>query len=312
MQWIIGIDGGGTKTVGWAADVNGTVLCQIEKGPGNYHVIGVTAFTALIAALVDELAVSCKRSTADLLVISLGLAGADRENDREIIGNALSALTLPCHYLINSDAKIALIAGLKQAEGIVLIAGTGSIAYGINEQGTVIRSGGWGHLASDEGSGYDIGRQALVRSIRAAEGRDTATVLLDKIMEYLKVTSWEQVIGYINNKAITKADVAALAPLVTAAADQGDQVAGEILRQAGQDLAGLVASVIDRGFSPEKPVQVCVYGGIASNVLSVRQQLAAVLGNKVEIIIGTDQPAAGAVRLGLAWVQDNRNFPGER
>ncbi|MBP2637530.1 MAG: N-acetylglucosamine kinase [Firmicutes bacterium] len=306
MKWIIGIDGGGTKTMGWAADIKGKVLDQVEKGPGNYHVTGVAEFTTVIAGIIDELAISCGWPKEDLMVVSLGLAGADRENDRKIIGSALAELKLPCHYLINSDAKIALAAGLKKAEGIVLIAGTGSIAYGITEQGNVIRAGGWGQLASDEGSGYDIGRQALVRGIKAVEGRDKATVLLDKIMEYLKLTSWEELIGYINNRTTTKTDIAALAQVVTDAAAQHDQVACEILQQSGEELAGLVKAVISRGFSEEKTVQVCVYGGIVSNVPLVRNHLAAALGEKAELIIGQDQPVAGAIRLGLTWLEDNR------
>lgn len=310
MQWIIGIDGGGTKTVGWAADIKGKVLGQVEKGPGNYHVTGVAEFSAVIAGIIDELAVNTGRQKEDLLVVSLGLAGADRGNDRKIIGSALAELGLSCHYLINSDAKIALVAGLKKAEGIVLIAGTGSIAYGINEQGAVIRAGGWGQLASDEGSGYDIGRQALVRGIKAAEGRGKATVLLDKIIKYLKLTSWEELIGYINNKAITKADVAALSQVVTDAAAQRDLVAYEILQQAGEELAGLVKSVISRGFSNEKPVQVCVYGGIVSHVPLVCKHLAASLAEQAEVVIGQDQPVTGAVRLGLAWLADNRKEAG--
>ena len=306
MQWIIGIDGGGTKTVGWAADIKGKVLGQVEKGPGNYHVTGVAEFTAVIAGIIDDLVVSCGRQKENLLVVSLGLAGADRENDRKLIGSALAELGLSCHYLINSDAKIALAAGLKKAEGIVLIAGTGSIAYGINKQGAVIRAGGWGQLASDEGSGYDIGRQALVRGIKAVEGRDKATILLDKIMEYLKLASWEELIGYINNRTTTKADIAALAQVVTDAAAQHDQVACEILQQAGEELAGLVKSVISRGFSEEKPVQACVYGGIVSNVPLVCNHLSAALGEQAEVIVGEDQPVAGAVRLGLAWIEENR------
>lgn len=310
MQWMIGIDGGGTKTVGWAADIKGKVLGQVEKGPSNYHVTGVAEFSTVIARIIDDLATSCGRQKEDLIVVSLGLAGADRENDRKIIGSVLAELGHSCHYLINSDAKIALAAGLKKAEGIVLIAGTGSIAYGINKQGVAIRSGGWGQLASDEGSGYDIGRQALVRGIKAAEGRDKVTVLLDKIIEYLKLTSWEELIGYINNRTTTKTDIAAVAQVVTAAAAQHDQVACEILQQAGEDLAGLVKAVISRGFSEEKKVQVCVYGGIVSNVPLVRKHLAAALGEQAEVIIGEDQPVAGAVRLGLAWLKDNWKEPG--
>ncbi len=156
MQWLIGIDGGGTKTVGCAADVTGKILGRVEKGPGNYHTAGLDNLKRTIAGIVDDLAANCCLRKDGLKVVSLGLAGADRIKDKEIVVGELAKLGLSCHYLVNSDAKAALVAGLGKAEGIVLIAGTGSIAYGINGQGNVVRAGGWGHLASDEGSGYAI------------------------------------------------------------------------------------------------------------------------------------------------------------
>lgn len=304
MKWIIGIDGGGTKTVGCAADVTGKILGQVEKGPSNYHITGVAKFTAVIAGIIDELAVNCNLKKANLLVVSLGLAGADRVRDREIVLEALADLGLPCCYLVNSDAKIALVAGLGKAEGIVLIAGTGSIAYGINGQGDVIRAGGWGHLASDEGSGYAIGRQAVARGIRAAEGRDKATVLMDMIMEYAGLKSWNDMIGYINNQTTSKSDIAAFAQVVGDAAKQGDQVAIEIVKQAGDALASLVESVITRGFGLGEAVQVCLYGGIVTNILMVRERLEEALANRANIVACKTKPVEGAVRLGLEWVQN--------
>lgn len=303
MRWVIGIDGGGTKTVGWAADLAGKILGRVEKGASNYHTTGLIQFKTVIAAIIEELAVSCNVQKNDLQVVSLGLAGADRLSDQQIVMAALTELDLPCSYLVNSDARIAMVAGLGKAEGIILIAGTGSIAYGINQQGDVIRAGGWGHLASDEGSGYAIGRQALVRGIRAAEGRDKATVLMGMIMETLRLNSWEEMIGYINNSAMSKAKIAALAHVVVAAAEQGDKVAYEILIQAGSELAALVKSVITRGFSQQARVQVCIFGGIVCNIALIRKQVAALLADKAIIVSSPNEPVSGAVRLALEWIQ---------
>lgn len=299
MQWVAGIDGGGSKTVGWAADLTGRILGQAEKGPSNYHTVGLAQCKAVIAAIIEELTAGCKLDKQQLQVVSLGLAGADRRHDQQVIREALAGLQLPCRYLISSDAKIALAAGLGKTEGIVLIAGTGSIAYGINRQGTVIRAGGWGQLASDEGSGYDIGRQALVRAIRAAEGRDKATALLPGIMAALAVSGWDELIGQINAAAMSKTEVAALAPAVAAAADQGDEVACEILRQAGQELALLVQSVLARGFGGQRPVPVCAFGSIISNIPLLRQQLIARLPDQAALVCSQQPPVAGAVKLAL-------------
>jgi len=307
MHWLIGIDGGGTKTVGYAADLTGKILGRVEKGPGNYHTAGLVNFKAVIGCIVDELAVNCSLSKHDLKVISLGLAGADGIRDKDIIANTLAELGLSCYYLVNGDAKVALVAGLGKAEGIALIAGTGSVAYGINKQGHVTRAGGWGHLASDEGSGYWIGRQALVRGIKAAEQREKDTVLVPMIMEYLGLQNWDEMNGYINNRATSKADIASLAIVVATAAKDGDMVAAEIISQAGDELAGLVKSVIARGFSPGERVSVCMYGSIAQNIPLIRQRLDVVLAGSAEIVPAVKEPAAGAVYIGLEWVRDN-NF----
>lgn len=299
MQWVIGIDGGGSKTTGCAADLNGKVLGQVEKGSGNYHTTGLAKFKAVIEGIIEDLSISCDLRKADLQIVSLGLAGADRTEDKQIIMETLTQLDLKCQYLVNSDAKIAMVAGLGKAEGIILIAGTGSIAYGINQQGVVIRAGGWGHVASDEGSGYAIGRQALERAIRAAEERDKATILLEKIMEYLGLRSWNDMISYINNPTLSKADVASLSHLVAAAAEKGDEVSVEILIQAGNELAALVDSVITRGFSHREPVPVCWYGGIVNNIPLIRKRVEAALADKAIIVSPHNQPVTGAVSLAL-------------
>lgn len=304
MQWLIGIDGGGTKTVGCAAGLTGKVLGRVEKGPGNYHTTGLTNFKAAIAGIVYELAANCGLAVDDLAVISLGLAGADRLRDREIIMAALEELGLGCHYIISSDAKAALVACVGKEEGIVLIAGTGSVAYGINQRQEVIRAGGWGHLASDEGSGYAIGRKALVRGIKAQEQRDKATVLISLIGAHFGLRDWDELIGFINNTALGKADVASLAPVTAAAARAGDMVALEILQEAADDLAGLVESVLLRGFKNEEPVPVCIYGGITENIELVRERLAIRLQGKAVLVSATREPAEGALEIGRVWLNN--------
>lgn len=306
MQWLIGIDGGGTKTVGCAADVTGRILGRVETGPGNYHTAGLENFRKNIADIVEKLAVHCCLRTDDLQVISLGLAGADRSGDEKTLVGELAKLGLSCHYLVNSDAKAALVAGLGKEEGIVLIAGTGSIAYGINSQGHVIRAGGWGHLASDEGSGYAIGRQALVRTIKAEEQRDLATVLLPMIMKQLAVHTWDELIGFINRPLLTKAEVAALASVVAAAAQAGDATAVEILNQAGAELARLVQSVIHRGFGTSGFAQVCVYGSVVKKIPLVRRRLAAALTGQAVMVSSEKEPVEGAVSIGIEWLRKSR------
>ncbi len=304
MKWLIGIDGGGTKTVAYAAGLTGGILGRLEKGPGNYHVTGLTAFKNLITAIVAGLAAKCGQAPADLALISMGLAGADRKRDQEIILAALGDLALNCPCIICSDAKIALAAGVGRAEGIMLIAGTGSVAYGINDRQEVIRAGGWGHVASDEGSGYAIGREALARAIKAREGRDKDTRLMSLIIEYFGLRDWDELIGFINSPAATKARIASLARLTADAARNGDAVAAEILAEAAAALAGLVESVLTRGFAGKEPVPVCIYGGILQHIAAVRTALAEKLRGKAELVALQREPAVGALELGRNWLRD--------
>ncbi|WP_371376059.1 N-acetylglucosamine kinase [Sporomusa aerivorans] len=304
MGWLIGIDGGGTKTVGCAADFSGRILGRVEQGPGNYHTAGIDGFKQVIAGIIQELAGICALPVADLKVVSLGLAGADRPRDKEIILAALVDLGYNCHYLIHSDAEAALVAGLGKKQGIVLIAGTGSVAYGINSRGEVSRAGGWGHLASDEGSGYFLGRQALMRGIRAAEERDKATGLLPMIMDHFGLTGWDELICFINSKNLSKATVASAATVVATAAGQGDRVAIELLEQAADELAGLVKSVLARGFATEADVAVCTYGSVVNHIPLISRRLNTVLGEMVRIVPAGKEPAEGAVQMGIEWLQE--------
>jgi len=298
MKWMIGIDGGGTKTTAIAGDMAGGVLGRVEKGPANYQVIGLAAFQTLVGEIVAELSSACRLDRSDLQVISLGLAGVDRVRDRELIAAALGELKLGCPYVVNNDAVVALTAGLGKREGIVLVAGTGSIACGVNAQGGAIRAGGWGHIIGDEGSGYDIGRQALVRGVKAWEGRDKPTVLLAKIMEYIKVDSPDGVIGFVYHPAGGKTAMAALSEVVAAAALEGDAVAREILVAAADALAGLVESVISRGFPAGQVVPVCTYGGVINHIPLIRQRIATQLAGKAQLVAADREPALGALQLG--------------
>ncbi|MBP2652075.1 MAG: gspK [Firmicutes bacterium] len=303
MRWIMGVDGGGTKTVACAADLSGKVLGRVEQGAANYHVLGLANFTKRMSELIAALAQTAQVDPAELVVMSLGLAGVDRVGDRQKILAALRDLMLPCDFVVNNDACVALAAGAGAgAAGIVLIAGTGSIAYGINSRGEVTRAGGLGHILGDEGSGYDIGRQALVRSLKAAERRDKPTVLLDRAMVRLKVTDIAGLISQIYNPAMTKDKVAALAEIVAEARLDGDVVADEIIQEAGVALTGLVQSVLERGGFTASPVLVCLYGGVLRNIPAVRQTIASILGSEVELVSSDQEPVMGALKIGHAMI----------
>jgi N-acetylglucosamine kinase-like BadF-type ATPase len=298
MKWVLAVDGGGTKTAACAGDLAGNVLGRLEKGPANYHTIGLENFGKLIGNLVDECCALYSLNRQELALISLGLAGVDRPGDRERILGVLNGLGLSCGFLISNDARVALAAGLEEPAGIALIAGTGSIAYGITPEGVTVRAGGWGHLISDEGSGYDIGRLAVSRGIKALEGRDRPTLLLANILAHLRLENLDELIQYIYNPANTKAALAALSQVVADAADEGDAVAAEIIENAAGSLAALVESVLERGFPGETGVPVCTYGGIVDHIPQIKNIIAARLAGKARLVKPETEPVMGALKLG--------------
>ncbi len=305
VPWILGLDGGGTKTVALAADLAGRTLGRCERGAANYHVVGLSEFAALLGSIIEELTHAAGLAGRDLVLISLGLAGADRPRDRELIQAAIAEQAFTCPVLVSSDARIALAAGLgAREEGIVLIAGTGSIAYGVNRESETIRAGGWGHIVSDEGSGYDIGRQALARSLRSWEGRDKPSLLPSEICRRLGLANLSELVGFVHNPATAKADIAALATLVIAAAEQGDALAGDIVDEAAGSLAGLVQSVIDRGFPGRAAVPVATYGGLLLGCPQLRCQVADKLAPQAIFLPPGPEPVMGALKIGYDYLKD--------
>jgi N-acetylglucosamine kinase-like BadF-type ATPase len=299
MAWILGIDGGGSNTTALAADESGNILGYIQHHSANYHIIGINQFQKVIGEIVGMIAAAAGLPKLELQVVSLGLAGVDREGDRERVLTALEKLNLGCHYIVNNDAAIALTAGLGNAEGVVLIAGTGSIAYGINGQGQIYRAGGWGHILGDEGSGYDIGHQALVRGLKANEGRDKPSMLLAGILAKLHIASLDELVTYIYSTAADKGIIASLAEVVTTGAEQGDEVSREILDRAALNLAALVESVIWQGFAHKERVQVCTFGGVLKNSPLLCQLVAEQLSARAQWVAATKEPVSGALQLGL-------------
>ncbi|BBB89938.1 MAG TPA: BadF/BadG/BcrA/BcrD ATPase family protein [Methylomusa anaerophila] len=300
MQWLLGVDGGGSKTVAYAGDPAGNIIGRVEAGPANYHIIGLDQFKQVVNGIVETVCKTYNLRQDKLIIISLGLAGADSHCDGVKLRRALSELGLNCRCLIVNDAVAALTAGLGKPEGIVLISGTGSIAYGVNNRGEIFRAGGWGHLVSDEGSGYFIGRQALARSIKAQEGRDIPTCLLADIISHLKLYDFSQLIGYLYHPDTIKANIAALARVVAAAAAKGDKMAIEILSDAGRDLAELVKSLFRKGFAADcgqGAAEVVVYGSILQNVSPVRERVVKELTGLAHVSVGKDEPAMGALKL---------------
>jgi len=294
---VLGIDSGGTKTICQLADSTGRVLAE-SRGPGaNLQALGELEVEKVLHELVED---TLGPQPVRVDAICAGMAGVDRPDEGATIRAILRRIGHRARLLVVNDALIALEAALPGAPGIVLLAGTGSIAYGRDAHGRAARAGGWGYILGDEGSGYWLGRAALQAVVRAADGRGPATLLTRRLLDHYGIRRPQDLIHEIYDRTVRPTAVAALATLVDIAADEGDQVAVALLNQASDELASAAASVAAQLSLPAGPVITAGGRLPAGGTLAVRVQ-----GRLAQALPGVDvrplsvEPVTGAVRLAI-------------
>ncbi len=196
----------------------------------------------------------------------------------------------------SNDAEL-LLGALPGGTGVALVAGTGSIAFGVNRCGRRARAGGWGHIFSDEGSGYDVTREMFRAFAREADGRGPATSLTGRLTERFELSDPHQIIACVYAPAMTKADLAALCRIVAEEAEEGDEVARTIITSTANDMADLADAVANRlefsgGFD------LAVTGGLFIELASFRCQVMRTLGQRWAISTQAivQDPASTAAR----------------
>ena len=305
---VLGIDGGGSGTVALLAQLHGedasrgwTIVGRGEAGPSNIRATGNTsAFTALDQAIERAFA-AAKLSRGPVAVACLGLAGAGRPAERDVIRAWAGRMYLAEAIEVTNDASLLLAAGTPDGWGLGVIAGTGSFAFARDRDGASARGGGWGYLLGDEGSGYAIALAGMQALARAADGRGPTTILAQLFSDRLELGGDAQrLIPAIYSGTLDRASIAALAPLVFQAADGGDEVAQEIMAQAARELATTAAAAALRLFECHQAVPVALAGGVLVGQASYRELFLQALGScgiKVDRVAIVTEPAEGSVRL---------------
>lgn len=299
MTLLLGIDGGGTKTTALLADVSGRVLGRGVTGSSNYHAIGAeTAFSAIHEAVHTAFA-EARQSTSALEAVCLGLAGVGRAPDRALFTDWAEREWPNAKRILVNDAELVLAAGTPDGWGVALICGTGSIAFGKTRDGRAARAGGWGYLLGDEGSGYAIGLAALRAIVRAYDGHAPATELNSAVLAQWQLTTPTDLINYIYRPKLPRVEIAELTPLVEKVAAEGDEVALEILRAAGNEMAELVKTVMNR-LSVHEPIPCALAGSVILNgqfTLRFFQEAVNQLDLRLAPITSVPEPAHGALVL---------------
>lgn len=302
-MYIIGIDGGGTKTVGILATTTGQHLSEVESGPANYHVVGETRTQVVLKDIVEALHEKSGIPPTSAVRFCLGMAGLGRPADREVIGQICDELGMCENRILTHDAHIALVGGTEKQEGVLVISGTGAIVYGINAEGREARASGWGYLLGDEGSGYDLAIKGLQAVARAADGRGDRTELTDRILHRLELSEPSELIRWVH--AASRDAIAQLAEVVFDTTQATDPVAAGIVDEAADELVCAAVSVIKQ-LKFTEPFDIVLSGGNLIHQTMFADKLRhrfARIQTEASVILPKHQPAYGAVLLAQAELE---------
>lgn len=297
-NWFIGIDGGGTSTRGVLGDESGEILASAVGDSSNMLSRSLPEVEGTLRTLCQELVEKAGGTLAEVRAIFLGLAGADRPREKELLMRGLHDLC-PGGLVIDNDAITALYAGTWGKPGIVLIAGTGSIAYGVGAQGERYRVGGWGYLLGDEGSGFSIGQQGLIAVMRAHDGRGKPTLLTGLALSRFGVTEVPLLISHVYGSENPRKAIADAGRMVLEAAEQGDEVALSLVAQAAEELVELVEAC-QKKMRQGEVFSVVLAGGLMEHDSLVQRVVVERLAErKFTVALGGLSPVYGALIMAM-------------
>ncbi|MEM7716715.1 MAG: BadF/BadG/BcrA/BcrD ATPase family protein [Cyanobacteria bacterium P01_A01_bin.68] len=337
MTFVLGIDGGGSKTVCILMDDKCEILGRGEAGSSNYQSVGIEATKYSIESAIYNAII--EKENIKIAAICLGLAGVGRAKDIEviksivedIISSQTSEETPPqadsaeismeetppqpspqagrgsffcknCNMIISHDALIALVGGIGNDVGIVVAAGTGSIIFGRNHRGETKRVGGWGYLLGDEGGAYKIAVAGMEGALRAYDGREISTSLVENFKNHLGLKSIEELIEVVYRRGWGVKEIAALAPIVDNAAASGDEVANQIIDNALEELVKATVTVINGIFSGRKSLEIVTTGSVWKSKCKMWERFNTSINKKfpeVEVILPRFEAVYGAGLLAL-------------
>jgi len=260
--YIVGIDGGGTKTASVVLSAEANEIARVIGGPSNFQSAGKLLAEATLRDVIKRVLKQAGITTDDVRAIGLGMAGVYRPGDREIVEAMVSRIADFPRVIVTNDAEAALVGGVGRRHGAVLIAGTGALAFGINTHGNTRRADGWGYIIGDEGSAHWIGAQALRAVARAHDKRGPTTALTNAILAHLNLSDPIYLVNRVYATEFGVAQVAGLARIVSTEANKGDDVAGHILQCAAQHLADSVLAVVSGLGMLTQEFQLVLTGGV--------------------------------------------------
>lgn len=289
-MFIAGIDGGGTHTRVELRDMSNRLIRRDEFGPFNLNAIGESTFRVLLGQVFAWCG-----GMADCARLCIGAAGISNPRVRDILTEELEKAGFQGKWYLCGDQEIAL-RGAMDGPGVAVISGTGSICFGKNAAGETARSGGYGHLIDDGGSGYALGRDVLSCAVRAIDGRVKDCGMLHAVCQRLGGGP-ERIVPFVYSRETDKAAIARFSHIALDRAEKGDRSALCILRQGAEELAKLVIAVQERLDMPG--CRIALLGGLLAEDNSYRRCVAEELTNLGTVIAPEHDALWGAAQ--IAW-----------
>lgn len=261
MKYFIGVDGGASKTAALVVDESGEPLGRgLAKG-SNHLRVGIEEATRNIERAVNIALVEAGIAIRNVEYAYCGIAGSDHPAHRQKVIDSLQIFFPRGNFIVDTDARIALTGAVGFGAGVVIISGTGSVAFGRNAGGDESRAGGWGPTLGDEGSGYWIAREGLSAIVRAHDGRGFATMMTDLLCDEYDLCSPADLPRFVYAATTHADDIARYGKLVIEAAQADDNVAREILTRGGSELAECVLAIARKLHMLDDAFPVAFVGG---------------------------------------------------
>lgn len=301
----LGIDGGQSSTTALIADDTGRIIGHGRGGPCN-HVASSERRAKFLRVIGECLDQACRVAGLDRQAISFAAACFGFSGGPEDKESCARELVSSIRYKFTHDAEIALTGATAGEPGIVVIAGTGSMAFGRNAAGQSARAGGWGYIFGDEGGAFDLTRRALRAALRFEEGWGPQTALHRALLDATQAPNANALMHRFYNE-LPRSEIASLAPTVTDAAGHGDQIALEIVDRAARKLTEFAGAVHRRLFRTGESVSVAYMGGVFRSTL-LRDAFVRHVQNSIRGQAGAARfgPAAGAILEALR-LDENQN-----
>ncbi|ANF95504.1 BadF/BadG/BcrA/BcrD ATPase family protein [Paenibacillus bovis] len=305
MEYVIGIDGGGTSTTAVAVDGNGQQIAYAEGNASNPKSSAGTDYRSNIHNVISQLLSDSALVLEQCRGIGAGVAGVYTPEECRVVEQVLHSYwqergQQAPDIRVVSDAETALAAAFGTNRGIVAIAGTGSIVLGVLPSGERVRAGGWGHILGDQGSGYAIGQRTLQTVMLGYDGIVEVTGLSDKVLQHYDARSAEDLRHIVYQPHIGKRQIAAAAKLCIEASQSGDVLAQQIITQAAVDMAELVQALLNR-YPELEQTGIAAAGSIFRYSVLYRetfvQQLQQGYARLPEVRLAEQQAAYGAAVL---------------